>query len=171
MTNTINKVVQNGTEYVFPTDSKIFPRPDAWDSVSDIVAWLWEGKVAILNDWGILFQVAGYNPFLWLIRYSYIHHVNATDYLTCYTIYYNTSTLEVDTMDDRDYILVPRWWTNGQVLTATSSETVAWQNAPATWIQNDTTWTTTTVGNIWAWSESEYSNLSSYDASTIYYVF
>lgn len=65
---------------------------------------------------------------------------------------------------------VPSWWTDGQVLTQTSGWTPVWAN-PSGWIENDTTWTTTTVGKIWAWSESEYNGLSSYNSNTIYYVF
>lgn len=39
------------------------------------------------------------------------------------------------------------------------------------WISNNTTWTTTTVTQIWAWTESEYSSLSSKNATTIYFTF
>ena len=39
------------------------------------------------------------------------------------------------------------------------------------WIQNDTTWTTTTVTKIRAGSEAEYSNLWTYDSSTIYHIY
>lgn len=39
------------------------------------------------------------------------------------------------------------------------------------WITNDTTWTTTTVAKIWAWTEAEYSSLSTKDEHTIYYTF
>jgi hypothetical protein len=50
---------------------------------------------------------------------------------------------------------VPAVWTNWQVLTVVSWA-AAWANAPASWIQNDTTWTTTTVTKIRAWTEAEY---------------
>lgn len=65
---------------------------------------------------------------------------------------------------------VPAVWTNGQVLTVVSWA-AAWANAPASWIQNDTTWTTTTVTKIWAGSEAEYTALWTYDASTIYHIY
>ena len=38
------------------------------------------------------------------------------------------------------------------------------------WIQNDTTWTTTTVTKIWAWTSAEYALITP-AADTIYYVF
>lgn len=39
------------------------------------------------------------------------------------------------------------------------------------WIQNDTTWTTTTVTAIRAWTEAEYNSLWSHSASTIYHIY
>ena len=38
-------------------------------------------------------------------------------------------------------------------------------------ISNDTTWTTTTITKIWAWTETEFANLQTKDSSTIYYTF
>lgn len=67
-------------------------------------------------------------------------------------------------------IWVPTVWTNWQILTVVSWA-AAWANAPATWIQNDTTWTTTTVTKIWAWTEVEYNALSSHDTNTIYHIY
>lgn len=61
-------------------------------------------------------------------------------------------------------------WTTNQILTKT-----AWwyerAAAPASWIQNDTTWTTTTVTAIRAGSETEYNALQSHSASTIYHIY
>lgn len=58
-----------------------------------------------------------------------------------------------------DWWAIPTWvpavWTNGQVLTVVSWA-AAWANAPATWIQNDITWTTTTVSAIRCGTEAEY---------------
>lgn len=53
---------------------------------------------------------------------------------------------------------VPSWWNNWDVLTNVSW-TPTWQ-APSGWIENDTTWTTSTVTGIWAWSEAEYWNIT-----------
>ena len=39
------------------------------------------------------------------------------------------------------------------------------------WITNDTTWTTSTVTGIWAWSEAEYTSLGTKNASTLYFTF
>ena len=38
-------------------------------------------------------------------------------------------------------------------------------------ITNDTTWTTTTVAKIWAWTEAEYSDLASKDEDVIYFTY
>lgn len=39
------------------------------------------------------------------------------------------------------------------------------------WITNNTTWTTSTLSNIWVGTESEYSSLSSKSTSTLYFTF
>lgn len=39
------------------------------------------------------------------------------------------------------------------------------------WIQNDTTWTTTTVTKIWAWTEAEYNSLQTHSADIIYHIY
>lgn len=61
-------------------------------------------------------------------------------------------------------------WTTWDVLKKTASG-YEWGAAPASWIQNDTTWTTTTVTKIRAWTEAEYNALWSYSASTIYHIY
>lgn len=65
---------------------------------------------------------------------------------------------------------VPAVWTNWQVLTVVSWA-AAWANAPASWIQNDTTWTTTTVSAIRAWTEAEYNALGTHSANIIYHIY
>lgn len=64
---------------------------------------------------------------------------------------------------------VPSTWTTGHVLTKTAS----WYEfaAPSWWINNVTTWTTSTVTWIWAGSETEYWNLSSTSDSVLYFTF
>ncbi len=74
----------------------------------------------------------------------------------------------------KDWWAVPTWvpavWTNWQVLTVVSWA-AAWANATWGWIQNDTTWTTTTVTAIRAWTEAEYNSLWSHSASVIYHIY
>lgn len=66
---------------------------------------------------------------------------------------------------------VPSWWTDWQVLSKVSWS-VAWANPSwGWWIQNDTTWTTTTINKERAWTEAEFSSLSNKCNSTIYFVF
>lgn len=64
---------------------------------------------------------------------------------------------------------VPSWWTQWQVLTKWSSG-YSWANA-SWWIENVTTGTTSTVTGIWAWSESEYSDLSTKSWTVLYFTF
>ena len=74
----------------------------------------------------------------------------------------------------KDWWAVPTWvpavWTNWQVLTVVSWA-AAWANAPVSWIQNDTTWTTTTVSAIRAWTEAEYNALGTHSADIIYHIY
>ena len=66
---------------------------------------------------------------------------------------------------------VPSWWSDGQVLTQTSGGTPTWQT-PASWgITNNTTGTTTTVTGIWAWTETEYTNLGTKSGTVLYFTF
>ena len=64
---------------------------------------------------------------------------------------------------------VPSGWTQWQVLTKGSS----WYDwaTPASWITNDTTETTSTVTWIWAWSEAEYTDLSTKSWTVLYFTF
>lgn len=57
-----------------------------------------------------------------------------------------------------------------QILTKTSNG-YWWANAPTTWIANVTTWTTTTVTGIRAGTETEYGDISTPDANTLYFTF
>ena len=54
---------------------------------------------------------------------------------------------------------------NGNSLLWSGDLTISW------WISNDTTGTTSTVTGIWAWSESEYWDLSQKDSSVLYFTF
>ncbi len=73
-----------------------------------------------------------------------------------------------------------RWWetwvvTLNNAITNTWVLSVNWQTWNVTiswwWIQNDTTWTTTTVTAIRAWTEAEYNSLWSHSASVIYHIY
>lgn len=60
-------------------------------------------------------------------------------------------------------------WTTDQVLTKTAWW-YEWAAAPASWIQNDTTWTTTTVSAIRCGTEAEYALITP-NANTIYHIY
>ena len=57
------------------------------------------------------------------------------------------------------------WDTVTSITQRTEDTTVAW------WIQNDTTWTTTTVSAIRAWTEAEYNALQTHSADIIYHIY
>lgn len=65
--------------------------------------------------------------------------------------------------------LVPSGWSNWDVLTNVSG-TPTWAS-PSWWIENVTTWTTSTVTGIWAWSEAEYTSLGSKSWTVLYFTF
>lgn len=63
---------------------------------------------------------------------------------------------------------VPSWWTNWQIL----GKDPLWpkrQNAPTSWIWNNTTWTTSTLNSEWVGTSAQLSNISNY-TNTIYNV-
>lgn len=68
-------------------------------------------------------------------------------------------------------------WKQATLVSGTNIKTINWNsllgswNISVWWISNNTTWTTTTVTQIWAWTESEYSSLSSKNATTIYFTY
>ena len=67
--------------------------------------------------------------------------------------------------------LVPSSWTTWYVLTKTANG-YEWASGWSWWgITNDTTGTTSTVTGIWAWTETEYTNLSTKSWSVLYFTF
>lgn len=67
---------------------------------------------------------------------------------------------------------VPSWWTDGQVLSKVSWA-VAWAN-PSGWdvvVSSDSDNVLTTGAWLWAWSETDYTNLGTYDSNTLYFTY
>lgn len=89
-----------------------------------------------------------------LVSWTNIKTVNSTSLLWSWDVAINA---------------VPSWWSNWQVLTKNSSW-YWWANASGG-IENVTTWTTSTVTGIWAWSESEYSDLWTHSWTVLYFTF
>jgi len=65
---------------------------------------------------------------------------------------------------------VPTWWTEWQVLTKGSSG-YSWATPASWWIENVTTWTTSTVTGIWAGTETEHWALSTKSWTVLYFTF
>lgn len=137
MTNTIEKVYHNGTEYVVK------------DTTYSQGTWITISWTTISNAW-----VTSFNGSTWAVTYTApVTSVNSNTWAVTVTEFSPTSA-----------------WTTGQVLTKTAWW-YDWAAAPATWITNDTTWTTTTVSAIRAWTEAEYNALQTHSANTIYHIY
>lgn len=137
MTNTIEKVYHNGTEYVIKDTTY-----SAWTGID--ITW-----TTISND-----GVTSFNGSTWAVTY------------TAPVISVNSNTWAVTVTE----FSPSNAWTTGDVLQKTAWW-YEWWAAPATWIQNDTTWTTTTVTAIRAWTEAEYNALQTHSADIIYHIY
>lgn len=99
----------------------------------------------------------------WILRNTDTSWIYAwKDFLFVYEITYDNSQNVVNTYQ-REYHIFNPWWTlsPGNVLTYTWNG-VYWWNAPTWGIQNDTTWTTSTIEAEWVWTKAEFNALSSY---------
>lgn len=92
------------------------------------------------------------------------------NYSTPYTPTYDGSPATKKYVDDHTFN--PWAWTTGQVLKKTA-DGYGWANESwgGGWITNNTTWTTSTITQVWAWTEAEYSSLGSKSASVLYFTF
>lgn len=176
ISNTWVTSVNNRTWAVTIPESlvKVFSLPQTpWDDMSDIVDWLSASKVVIFEDWWHYYQVTEHNALTGTIHYNEIQDgliSTGSEWCYCYIIFYDTVTKELLTTDDTRYLLVPSWWSNWQVLTATSSIAVAWQT-PSGWdvlVSDQPNNILTSWMKIRAWTETNYWNLGTYDSNTLY---
>lgn len=126
------------------------PAASWWVDVSLVTTWekyTWNNKQDAMSAWSWISISSNTVSNTWVLS------VNS-----------NTGTVTVSEFTPSNA------WSTDQILTKT-----AWwyerAAAPATWIQNDTTWTTTTVSAIRAWTEQEYNALQSHSASVIYHIY
>ena len=194
MTNTLNKIIHNGDEYELPgwfspdnawtTDDvltktangyewttpswgvKVFDFPAVNDDITDLITWLnswWDAILKESNSYCRVTSYDGINREIHTLQES----TNARD---DWAILYNSSNIvtSVSSIENK-YFTPGNAWTTDQVLTKTAS----WYEwaAPSGWdvMVSSQSWNILTSWmKIWAWTESDYSNLGSYDNNTVY---
>mgnify|MGYP007115351896 CR=1 FL=1 len=127
---------------------------------------LW--ATTVYNDWDTLTDANCGYFYQWWNNYGFPHSWTVTTSSTLVDAsnywpwnYYNSNTFITTSSYPYDWSSVQNdnlwWWTNPTSIQG--------------FITNDTTWTTTTVTKIWAWTEAEYNALGTYDQSTIYHIY
>ena len=201
MTNVIKKIYKNWTEYdIYATWWAEWAWDVTWPSSStdaDIALFDWATGKIIKDSWKKLsdYQTAlstqtAYSSkgtatkvpqittnTLWQV--TSISEVTITQptvnnaTLTIQKNWTNVNTFTANASSDVTANItvneVPSTWTTGHVLTKTANW--YWWAAASGGIQNDTTGTTSTVTGIWAWSEAEYTSLSTKSWTVLYFTF
>ena len=126
---------------------------------------LWQ--VTGITETSITFPVTSVNGSTWAITWLQTTANLKTDLSDNSDSYYPSQKAVKTAVDGIN--AVPSWWTTWQVLTKNSSW-YWWANASGG-IENVTTGTTSTVTGIWAWSESEYTDLSTKSWTVLYFTF
>ena len=141
-----------------------------WSGGYPIIAYGWVGRMFTL-EWvgvnGATFSFVDVEPLiLWQTSDTPI-----TQYQI--VISFTWTTVTGITSDAKEIRFLSTWYNYS------TPYTPIYNWSPATkkyvddnaWIQNDTTWTTTTVSAIRAWTEQEYNALQSHSASVIYHIY
>jgi hypothetical protein len=120
-------------------------------------------------------------PSTWNITNTSSTQVDASSYWpNTDNWYYSNDTFIIWMTDWSSVRNDDLWWAITWVVTLNNAITntwvlsVNWQTWDVTvawWIQNDTTWTTTTVTKIRAWTEQEYNALQTHSANIIYHIY
>ena len=160
----------NGNLKIF-TLSSTSDTTNAQEAIDRIEAW----KEAILKFGDTTLRLTLKSAWVYTFEWTYLISAATSDT--------SISFVHID--------IITSWWTVQTITTATDTKsfldtqtnygtvyTPLYNGSPATkkyvddnkWIQNDTTWTTTTVTKIWAWTSAEYALITP-AADTIYYVF
>lgn len=181
MTNKITKVYKNWVEYaIYAGGWAAWTGDVTWPSSStdaDIALFSWATWKIIKDSWK---KLSDYQTAL-STQTAYSSKGTATKVptITTNTLWQVTAisetsiTFPVTSVNSNTWAVtvneVPSTWTTGHVLTKTADW--YWWAAASGWISNVTTGTTTTVTGIRAWTQTEYTNLGTKDASTIYFTF
>ena len=182
MTNKITKVYKNWVEYaIYASGWAAWTGDVTWPSSStdaDIALFDWATWKIIKDSWK---KLSNYQTAL-STQTAYSSKGSATKVPTI-----TTNTLWQVTAITETNITFPVTSVNGSTWAVTVQPTlVSWTNIKTVnwnsllgsgdltiswWITNDTTWTTSTVTGIWAWSEAEYTNLGTKSWTVLYFTF
>ena len=127
---------------------------------------LWQ--VTNITEKSITFPVTSVNGSTWAVTWLQTTGNLKTSLTDNSDSYYPSQKAVKTAVDGKQATLVS--WTNIKTVNWNSllwsgDLTISW------WISNDTTWTTSTVTGIWAWSENEYSDLSTKSWTVLYFTF
>ena len=155
-------------------DVKVFEVPAVNDDISDMItrisAWKWVILHEMVSWTDAFYKVDYHDDVNCEITASLIYSYNG-GYARVYTIEYNYSTKKVSTKTPSlIYFFAPATaGTQWQVLTKTAS---GYEWANASWwdvMVSSQSWNILTSWmSIWAWTQSDYDGLGTYDSNTVY---
>ena len=128
---------------------------------------LWQ--VTTITEKSIAFPVTSVNGSTWAVTGLQTTGNLKTSLTDNSDSYYPSQKAVKTAVDGKQATLVS--WTNIKTVNWNS---LLWSGditIQGWWIQNDTTGTTSTVTGIWAWSETEYTNLSTKSWTVLYFTF
>ena len=127
---------------------------------------LWQ--VTTITEKSIAFPVTSVNGSTWAVTWLQTTSNLKTSLTDNSDSYYPSQKAVKTAVDGKQDTLVNQTnikSINGNSLLWSGDLTISW------WISNDTTWTTSTVTGIWAWSEAEYTDLSTKSWTVLYFTF
>ena len=151
-------------------DVRVFAVPSVNDDISDMITRLSAWKWVILHEtvsWTDVFYKVDYHDSTWIIYASLLSDSAARFYTINYSYLDNTVTSK--TSSTASFFAPATAGTQWQVLTKTASG-YEWQQ-PSGWevMVSSQSWNILTSWmSIWAWTESDYQNLWTYDSNTVY---
>ena len=127
---------------------------------------LWQ--VTAISETNITFPVTSVNGSTWAVTWLQTTSNLKTSLTDNSDSYYPSQKAVKTAVDGKQDTLVNQTnikSINGNSLLWSGDLTISW------WISNDTTWTTSTVTGIWAWSEAEYTDLWTHSWTVLYFTF
>lgn len=168
-------VVYDKINWMLESQTKVFPMPEVWDDISDIISWLTANKqVILLNNPNSDITYEYYRVYL---RYTdtrdiLCEKVNIEAWtVTWIWITYSNANI-VETADQLTRLIAPSWWTAWQVLTQNGNGRPTWQT-PSGWdvvVSSQTGNILQSWMSIWAGTETDYWNLGTYNSNCLYLV-
>lgn len=127
---------------------------------------LWQ--VTAISETNITFPVTSVNGSTWAVTGLQTTSNLKTSLTDNSDSYYPSQKAVKTAVDGKQDTLVNQTnikSINGNSLLWSGDLTISW------WISNETTWTTSTVTWVWAWTEAEYTDLSTKSWTVLYFTF